>query len=164
MCGTTHLGHILKHGDQVIGYDLESLNANIELQNVENQKYLPDFILIRKFYQKRQRIWKLKRMEIEEEELEKKKKKKDIQQEMELEQQDLEEFYDELEQNKNLRQNINLYKNEEVKGDVELDEEMVHLKELVQELTLKEEEKMEELEVDGFVNQLQDLTMTTRKW
>lgn len=78
MCGTTHLGHILKHGDQVVGYDLESLNSNIELDNVKNQKYLPDFILIRKFYPKRQRIWKLKRLDVEEGELEKKKKKKEL--------------------------------------------------------------------------------------
>ena len=53
MVGSTHLGKILKHGDQAVGYDLKTLNSNIELDNVKNQRYIPDFILIRKFYPKK---------------------------------------------------------------------------------------------------------------
>lgn len=65
MIGNTHLGHILKHGDEAVGYDLRGLNSNVDVEGLEGQQYLPDFIFIRKFYPKRQRIWKLNRMEIE---------------------------------------------------------------------------------------------------
>lgn len=30
MVGTTHLGKILHHGDQAVGYDLRSLNTAID--------------------------------------------------------------------------------------------------------------------------------------
>lgn len=64
----THLGKILRHGDAVIGYDLTSLNSNEELSGLVHQRYLPDAVFIRKHYGDRPRIWKLKRMEIEENE------------------------------------------------------------------------------------------------
>jgi len=66
----------LKHGDEAIGYDLESLSSNLEMDNFGNQRYLPDFILIRKHYEKKMRIWKLQRMEMENEEEPIKKKEK----------------------------------------------------------------------------------------
>lgn len=68
----------MKHGDEAIGYDLESLSSNLEMDNFGNQRYLPDFILIRKHYEKKMRIWKLQRMEMENEEEPIKKKKKEI--------------------------------------------------------------------------------------
>lgn len=77
LTGNTHLGHVLKHGDEAVGYDLRGLNSNVDVDGLEGQSYLPDFIFIRKFYPKRQRIWKLNRMEIEgKEEWEVKGKKK----------------------------------------------------------------------------------------
>lgn len=59
LCGTTHLGLILKHGDQAIGYDLRGLNSSVELEDLQGQDFLPDFILIRKSYEMKQRIWKI---------------------------------------------------------------------------------------------------------
>lgn len=62
----SHLGDILKCGTSVIGYDITTLNlsnADINLQN------LADIILVKKVPQSKQekkRIWKLKRMNIEE--------------------------------------------------------------------------------------------------
>ncbi|KDP25831.1 hypothetical protein JCGZ_22553 [Jatropha curcas] len=68
----THLGHILKPGDQALGYDLYSANNN----DIELDKYkglvLPEVILIKKSYEeKRQRkrgkprSWKLKSLNME---------------------------------------------------------------------------------------------------
>ncbi len=34
LCGSTHLAHILKHGDQAIGYDLRGLNSSVELDGL----------------------------------------------------------------------------------------------------------------------------------
>jgi hypothetical protein len=33
--GITHLGHILKHGDYVLGYDIEALNTDGEFDLLE---------------------------------------------------------------------------------------------------------------------------------
>lgn len=55
-------------------------------------------------------------MEIEDGELEKK-KKKEIEQDMKLEEEELEELKDELEQDKNLRHNVNLIKDPNVQID-----------------------------------------------
>ncbi|KAH7687378.1 nonsense-mediated mRNA decay protein 3 [Dioscorea alata] len=68
----THLGHLLKEGDVVLGYDLYSANSN----DVEMDKYkgfeLPYAILIKKSYEEKrqrkhgkQRKWRLKRMQME---------------------------------------------------------------------------------------------------
>lgn len=111
-CGSTHLGHILKHGDQVLGFDLEALNSNIELGTLGNQRYLPDFILMRKVYHKK-RIWDLQRMKVDVREEGKKKRKREVDDEMRREQEELEDFKDEIEQDKNLRMNMNLVKIEE---------------------------------------------------
>lgn len=104
---TTHLGHILKHGDSALGYDLTSLNCSEELTNLPNQKFLPDVILMRKYYGIKQRIWKLNRMEIEDETdgpiKENKKKEEDAEKDMNA-------FMEEIEQDKFLRSKINLYR------------------------------------------------------
>jgi len=63
-CCQTHLGHILKHGDSVLGYEIGSINCTEDLQSLKGQKSLPDVILIRKQYDekhKKKKIWKLKR-------------------------------------------------------------------------------------------------------
>merc|ERR1711881_346496 len=63
-CCQTHLGHILKHGDSVVGYEIGSINCTEDLQSLKGQESLPDVILIRKQYDekhKKKKIWKLKR-------------------------------------------------------------------------------------------------------
>ena len=105
----TQLGHILKHGDTVLGYDLTALNSAAELATLENQKYIPDVLIIRKTYPKGNRIWKLKRMEVEEG-LELAKPTKKQKQAQEEGDKDLKDFCEEIEQNKFLRSKMNLYR------------------------------------------------------
>jgi len=108
---TTHLGHLLKHGDSVLGYDLTSLN-NEELSSITNQKYVPDVLIVRKYYGVKQRIWKLKRLNIQEDsETAGKEKKSKNNNSVDMDQ-DLHAFMEEIEQDKQLRTKINLYKNE----------------------------------------------------
>ncbi len=35
LTGNTHLGHVLKHGDEAIGYDLRGLNSNVDVDGLE---------------------------------------------------------------------------------------------------------------------------------
>lgn len=78
---------------------------------MKHQKCLPDVLLIRKFYsekKKKNRIWKLKRLEIDEGEGGMRQKNAEKKKKM-----DLEEFHDEIEQDKNLRRQMHLYRDEE---------------------------------------------------
>jgi nonsense-mediated mRNA decay protein 3 len=105
----TQLGHILKHGDMCIGYDLTSLNSNEELTTLNNQRYLPDVLIIRKTYPKGNRIWKLKRMEVEEG-LELAKPSKKQKEEALNGDKDMRDFCEEIEQSKTIRSKINLFR------------------------------------------------------
>lgn len=110
-CCTTHLGHILKHGDSVLGYEVSSINCTEDLQSLKNQRSLPDVILIRKHYDekyRKRRIWKLQRQDIEENDMGGKRKKYETKKAM-----DQEEFEAEIEQNKEYRKNMNQYRDEE---------------------------------------------------
>lgn len=136
--GTTHLGHILNHGDSVKGYDLTSLICNEEFGLVKNQKYLPDVILIRKIYPGyKKRIWKLKRMR-NVAERNSKVKKKVAEKEAKEEKEAFEDFIEEIEQDQDLRRKINLFKNDKVikesrhKELLEDDQEMVKINELLE--------------------------------
>ena len=165
---TTHLGHILKHGDTAIGYDLTTLNANQELSILDRQKFLPDVVLIRKSYPqkvKQNRIWKVKRMKMEEEPAAEEKKNKRNQ--VDEAQKDMEAFLDEIEQDKYLRSKMNLYIDDEAVdrlkkkkgGDGEPEErsdEMVKLEELMNDLKIDEED---EVNIDEFVDALDKINL-----
>lgn len=101
-----YFGNILKHGDMVIGYDIKKMNIYEDLQMMGHQRTIPDVVLIRKQYpeRKRRKLWKLQRMDIEKNELAPKKPKKGKADE-EI---DMEEFMNELEQDKAMRSKINL--------------------------------------------------------
>lgn len=63
----------------------------------------------------------------------------------------MEEFVDEIEQDPALRKNFLLFKNEDVDVNaLQLDEEMVQLKELVQELDIREKDDIETLDPEQF--------------
>jgi len=101
----SHLGHVLREGDVVLGYDLTNAQLSID-EGTLNGKDLPDVILVRKQYaNKKDRIWTLKNLEVEgQQELTTKEK-----QAME---DDYEEFMQEIEGDKEMRANIKLYKNQ----------------------------------------------------
>jgi len=105
-----YFGNILKHGDMVLGYDIKKMNFYEELEMMSHQRSIPDVILIRKHYpdKKRRKLWKLQRMDIEKNELAPKKPKKG-KDEDEI---DMEEFMEQLEQDKGMRSKINLIRDE----------------------------------------------------
>lgn len=111
-CCSTHLGNILKHGDSAIGFDISSVNCTEDLTAIKPQKRLPDVVQIRKVYdekyRKKKKIWKLKRLDIDEGDFGGPKKRTEERKKM-----DLEEFEEELEQSKALRKHVNLYRDEE---------------------------------------------------
>ncbi|EGR30265.1 hypothetical protein IMG5_136460 [Ichthyophthirius multifiliis] len=112
----SHLGEILKEGSFVAGYDLTTINYSEDLDVLKNA---PDVVLVKKTFDKQAtrrgpRIWKLKRMQMdgimvdEEDENENTKKNK-----KKVKNDDFEEFMDDIEKDPKLRENINLYKDED---------------------------------------------------
>ena len=151
---TTHLGHILKHGDSVVGYDLTTLSFE-ELEGLPNQRYLPDVVLVRKIYpERRRRIWRLKRMEVEEEG-ETRPRREDI------EQQDFEEFMEELEQDKHLRAKVNLYADPTALREGEAPPpqhlEVVQLGELLSDMNIADKPEQTQGQLQSFMNDLQSM-------
>lgn len=66
----THLGHILKVGDSVMGYNLEDANINDEGFEALDKAKTPDIILVKKYYGDRMsrqnlRNWKLEHLSAE---------------------------------------------------------------------------------------------------
>eukprot|EP01038_Epipyxis_sp_PR26KG_P009414 gene9414-12680_t len=108
----THLGHILKEGDIVLGYDLTGINWNLDEDPVEifKKSGIPDLILVRKYYlTKGERKWELKYLDIAERaELTRK--------EQEEQDEDHEAFMQELEGDRELRATINLFKKQKQRG------------------------------------------------
>ncbi|CAG8747792.1 1961_t:CDS:2, partial [Racocetra persica] len=136
----SHLGGILSPGDNTMGYDLSSSNFNDITFDSLNQDSLPDVVLVKKSYSQRRRKnkrnWKLKSLAKEEEQLD-----------LEKMDQDYEMFLRDLEEDSELRQNINLYKASdtmdidtivEENNDEEDDFPEVKLEELLDDLTLND--------------------------
>jgi len=103
----SHLGNILQPGDNVWAFDVLRGNVNDDYFDKLDPRELPDFILIRKSYSERRRKnrrrkWKLKTVVTQVEEG----NKKDIEQGA----RDYENFLQDLEENPDMRQNINIYR------------------------------------------------------
>ncbi|XP_044764724.1 60S ribosomal export protein NMD3 [Coccinella septempunctata] len=96
----THLGHVLKVGDTVLGYDLANSNINNPIFDKIDSSKVPDVILVKKFYdhseRRKKRVWKLRHMA-------------DPGQ-GHLDGDDYYEFLDDLEEDPALRQNVNIFK------------------------------------------------------
>ncbi|KAG0683999.1 ribosome-binding protein [Pichia californica] len=115
----SHLGGLLHPGDSALGYYLKNSNFNSDLFDQLEATNVVDIVLVKKHYQRsnkrsKNRSWKLKRMANE---------RKDIvatevldsrqaRQEQERAERDYELFLQDLEEDDELRQNINLYKSE----------------------------------------------------
>ncbi|CAK9807411.1 60S ribosomal export protein NMD3 [Anthophora plagiata] len=99
----THLGHILKPGDTVLGYALSDSNINDDNFEMLNKDLVPDVILIKKNYvhdrtaRHKMRAWKLKHM------LENKDS-------MTTDNNDYYEFLEDIEEDPEMRQNINIFR------------------------------------------------------
>lgn len=106
----THLGALLKPGDSALGYYLVNSNFNSRELDALQPGQAPDVVLVKKHYpgkrKNRGRKWKLKRMAKEYNQEEEVKNKN-----LDSVERDYEMFLQELEQDKELRDTIDLYKN-----------------------------------------------------
>ncbi|KAG1658197.1 60S ribosomal export protein NMD3 [Nymphon striatum] len=110
----THIGHLLKPGDSVLGFDIANSNVNdwnLQAMKADN---LPDVIIVKKVYgdrtkRIRKRKWKLKHLPVTDE--------------VETASNDAEynEFLEDLEEDVNYRQNVNIFVDHD-KIKVETDE------------------------------------------
>lgn len=186
----THLGHILKAGDVVLGYDIATSNFNNsdfdEATAANRLSHLSDVILVKKSYahlrrQGASRRWKLRDLAKDESPDNsgaadvvpagrKKQPALSGSQRMEAEKaaRDMEMFLQELEEDAEMRQGINIYRNpvnlnapaateEEVDKD-ELKEIEIPLEELLDELTLDESAVNDNEEEEEF-NEDMDIEM-----
>ena len=147
----SHLGDSLTHGDSVLWYDLVNVNFSEDIVDGLSamKKDTPDVVVVKKHYPRirrknRKRYWKLERMPIEnqadmeEDEKEdnkkkrsksKKNKKNDKNDEAEFE-----DFLRDLEEDPELRQNINIYKNKKVMDELEEKMHKMNLQEKTQDI------------------------------
>lgn len=111
----THLGNFLRPGDLALGYDISNAVINDSLLNGQKNVELPDFIIFKKTFAKKnrakRRLWRLKRlnMELDESVVDTANRRSALDPiaRMAAEQ---EEFMQDLEQDQELRAGINLYK------------------------------------------------------
>eukprot|EP00644_Phytophthora_capsici_P010847 jgi/Phyca11/6050/fgenesh1_pm.PHYCAscaffold_9_\ len=146
----SHLGMILHAGDSARGYDLTSAVFNdADLTPlVQSGVSMPDVVLVKKMFprriQKRARNWKLKKMEGVEQAGPVRKA------DLSKEEQDYEQFLDDLEEDKDMRSQIDLYKDDTkptkpAEDDDAMEEDdvgapAVELHELLDDLAMKEDE------------------------
>ena len=147
----SHLGAVLHAGDVVMGYFIGNSNYNSPLFDSLQSDYVPDVILVKKYYQRRtkkNRNWKLKRMAKEHKDIEASQDygARAQKQEIERAEKDYELFLQELEEDEELRQNINMYKSNNppvaaIAGQPE------------------EEDNSPEINIDELLDELDDMTL-----
>ena len=121
----THLGETLNYNDTVLGFDLDAINL-MQLDEMDNDKMIavPPIVLVKKTYPKfrrrqKHRLWKLKHLEKDDghdEEKTKTKKGKETNQKYEK---DYQMFIQDIEEDPEMRGQIDLFKNEEVINELE---------------------------------------------
>lgn len=97
----SHLGHLLKVGDSVLGYNLGEANINNDEFEKLSQEQIPDVVLVRKCYSDRQtrtnqRLWKLRHLADEFTD--------------ERSKPDYHEFLEDLEEDSEYRKQVNIYR------------------------------------------------------
>ncbi|GFQ75666.1 60S ribosomal export protein NMD3 [Trichonephila clavata] len=130
----THLGHLLKPGDSVLGLDLSTININDMEYNKLKKENLPDVILVKKAYgekayRRRRRAWKLKHLNI------------DAETDLTGTDAGLEDFLEDLEEDAEYRQNVNIYKDHDKiavdENDVDDDVPRITLQDMLDDLVLE---------------------------
>jgi nonsense-mediated mRNA decay protein 3 len=118
----THLGHVLKHGDTVLGYDLANTTNDGDMEEyVHAGMSLPDVVLVRKSYRDKRRrrreagvrrTWQLKQLGVQDDlDGVTTRQAKEMAERQEM---DRELFLEELEEDPEMRKNINLFRDPEV--------------------------------------------------
>uniref|UniRef100_A0A182M401 60S ribosomal export protein NMD3 n=1 Tax=Anopheles culicifacies TaxID=139723 RepID=A0A182M401_9DIPT len=133
----SHLGNLLKPGDSVLGYDLREANINNADFEKLNAEVVPDVLLIKKSYdktvRKQSRNWKLKHLN------------EDVVVDTDIEN-EYNEFLEDLEEDPELRQNVNIFKdkNKQIPVDTnDMDDPSIPritLEEMLDDLVLEDEE------------------------
>ncbi|AAS52980.2 AER299Cp [Eremothecium gossypii ATCC 10895] len=123
----SHLGAICHPGDSVMGYYIANSNYNSDLFDTLNFDRVPDVVLVKKLYQRKtrkNRNWKLKRMAKEHKDIDASQDYSSRQQKVDQEraERDYELFLQELEEDQEMRQAINLYKNSKPVDSEEMQE------------------------------------------
>ena len=112
----THLGELINYNDTVLAYDLNQITLQ-DLEDYDNKtNHMPDLVVVRKCFPKvrkaqKKRIWKLKNLNMEEKgenNIHARKSKKATQEE--IGDRDMKIFMNDIEEDPELRANINLYK------------------------------------------------------
>merc|ERR1711907_635583 len=124
----THLGRVIQPGDLALGYDLKSAAFNPgDLPGLAKYGDLPDCIIIKKFYpsrKKNKRAWKLRHIEKVEDDSNQRLSAKQAAHEAEAEAMDYETFLQELEEDKEMRDQIELFKDPEYIAPTANDDDM----------------------------------------
>lgn len=143
----THLGRILHPGDSVLGYYTTHANFNNELWDSLDTDNLPEVVLVKKFYPRKNskaktRRWKLRRMAKEHNDMEANPESRAAKQDAEKAERDYELFLQELEEDAELRGAVNIYKAKD--GENEMDDD---------------DEDGPEINVDELLDELDDLAL-----
>ncbi|KAJ9534620.1 hypothetical protein QJQ45_002905 [Haematococcus lacustris] len=123
----THLGHLLQPGDTALGYDLSSMQpVALDFEAWVNKGgQVPDVILVRKSYEEKrrkrrdkgmpERLWKLKRlgMDVDDAAPATKGSRGAAANDAQARERDTQRFLEELEEDPEMRQHVNLYKDPE---------------------------------------------------
>ena len=112
----TFLGRKMHPGDIYLGYDLREINLSedLELNLKKKTEKIPDVIFVKKKYKNYRRIFKLKHLNMEVDERNKKDKNRKNQRKK-----DEEDFMEEIGENKELREEIDLYRDEKAIQELE---------------------------------------------
>ncbi|XP_044728459.1 60S ribosomal export protein NMD3 [Chrysoperla carnea] len=136
----THLGHVLKTGDHVYGYNIQDTNVNDSNFDKLDHSNIPMAILVKKYYgskaaRRRHRNWKLKHMT-----------DVDLGLHEESDNDDYNAFLDDLEEDPSLRQNVAIYKNPRAEPMIPVDGDDDTLDPSAPRITL--EEMLDDLHID----------------
>ena len=157
----THLGALLHEGDTVLGYDLSTavfndddlkpMKVGVGVWREGQGREMPDCVLVRKCYPNfrklnKHRNWKLRKLDMEVESNRKVNKSK--------EDEEYEQFKRDLEEDEEMRKQVNIYKEEGareivVNEEVEKDAPIIPLTEMLEDLNLDEEVQGDDMVVEG---------------
>jgi len=137
----THLGHVFKDGDTVQGLDLTTANLNDENLDKMNKDKVADVVLVKKVYADKKRRtqarkWKLKTLP----------KELELQKDKDKDEQDFDDFLEDLEEDKDYRQNVKIFKDNQkmasqlASGETDPDMlPMIGLEEMLDDLVLEDQ-------------------------
>ena len=162
----TFIGRKMRPGDIYFGYDLTRINISEDLEGILSKKKdkIPEIILVKKKYNNYKRIFKLKHLDMdvdddddgEEEEIGQKKKGKKKKKNKRDNDKDMEEFMEDVGKSKDLRKNINLYKDN--KAIEELNKKMNNLG--IDEKDLNDSDV--DIKINELLDEMDDLTLENK--